>query len=99
MKRLICISVLTVLIGGTIFAPAKAESQEERSKKSSYLNEIWEKVRENCPTGPNFRECKADQGPKKCAVLVYSQDISAWSQCVRSCGTAGVVSRTIGECS
>ena len=77
------------------FAPVRDPNQE-------YLKEVVKTFEEKCTgqKGINFLNCWADYSPKKCKSLVYGQPVNpTWARCVYSCGSAGIYSKTFGECS
>ena len=77
------------------FAPGSDPNQE-------YLKEVVKTFKEKCTDqkGIDFLNCWADYSPKKCKSLVYGQPVNPmWARCVYSCGSAGIYSRTVGECS
>lgn len=90
MKATLIVGAIALLISAPIWADG-AQDQE-------FIQKALEKVREQCPSSEDFLQCRYELSPRKCKALSFG-DISAWARCVRSCGSAGIISKTIGECS
>ena len=77
-----------------------AVTADEKDNKA-FLSDTIEKFKSNCKgkVGIDYLDCWADHSPGRCKSLVYGKDRTAWTRCVYSCGSAGIFSRTVGECS
>jgi hypothetical protein len=79
---------------------ASAEAGNDENKE--FFNATMKKFTEECKEkkGIDYANCRAEISPEKCKSLVYSnKDESGWQRCVYSCGSAGIYSKTFGECS
>lgn len=87
------ISSLLILASMPLIADDKANKE--------FLAEATREFREKCEgeKGVEYLNCRAKHSPEKCKSLVYGKDRTAWSRCVYSCGSAGIISKTFGECS
>lgn len=66
-----------------------------------FLQNVTKNFQEKCAgqEGIDFLNCWADYSPKKCKSLVYGQPVNpTWARCVYSCGSAGMYSKTFGDC-
>ncbi len=71
----------------------------DQRKEQEFFDRVWTDINNNCRGSKKFMQCKADNSPSKCKALAFGSDASAWAGCVRSCGNAGFLSRSVGECS
>ncbi|WP_136805157.1 hypothetical protein [Desulfosediminicola flagellatus] len=77
--------------------PCMAAEQND----DEYFNEVVKLFEKNCKEKSNseFLKCLAEYTPEKCKSLVYGRDRLAWKECISSCGSANIYSKTFGECS
>ena len=67
--------------------------------EQKYFDKVLIKIKDNCQVSRNYMQCRADNSPGKCKSLAFNEDLGSWARCVRSCGSASFVSKSIGECS
>ena len=79
----------------------RKERERVNDKKRKFLKDIIKRFKDGCrgKSGSGWRDCWTKYLPSKCRGLVYIDDIVPWQQCVMSCTTESVYSRTFGECS
>ena len=70
-----------------------------QADEQKYFEKVAIKIKDNCQVARNYMQCRADNSPGKCKSLAFNEDLGSWSRCVRSCGSASFVSKSIGECS
>ena len=90
MKIKLAMFAIVFLASTSIFA------DDVQDKK--FLEKVIKKVQEKCAGNKNFLQCRYDNSPRKCKSLSFA-DSSAWARCVHSCGSAGIISKSIGDCS
>ena len=86
------------------FEECDSECKERESlhnKKTKFLDDIIKRFQDGCrgKSGYGWRDCWPKYLPSKCRGLVYLDGNHPWQQCVISCATESVYSRTFGECS
>ena len=77
------------------------ERESLHNKKTKFLDDIIKRFQDGCrgKSGYGWRDCWPKYLPSKCRGLVYLDGNHPWQQCVISCATESVYSRTFGECS
>lgn len=97
MKILALIFIFSVLLNIT-FAVA------DDGKNKEFLDSTIKNFQKKCEKQKgdmDYLNCWAKYSPKKCKSLVFDNDRrkNAWQRCVYTCGSAGIYSKTFGECS
>jgi hypothetical protein len=79
----------------------RKERERVNNKKRKFLKDIIKRFQDNCrgKSGSDMMDCWPKYLPSKCRGLVYLDGNRPWQQCVMSCATESVYSRTFGECS
>ena len=90
----------TLILFALIFSiciSAYAGNDENKEFLDATINRFQEECKDKI--GIDYLNCWSEYSPERCKSLVYEKDKSAWSRCVYSCGSAGIFSKTFGECS
>ncbi len=90
---------IAIALGFMLLISSAVSASDKENKK--FLDATIKKFKEECKEekGMDYLNCWADHSPEKCKSLVYAKDKSAWARCVYSCGSAGIYSKTFGDCS
>lgn len=91
MRVQIMLSILFMTFSTAVIA--------DRTDEQQFFDKVRDKIQKNCANSPNYMQCRDENSPRKCKGLAFNEDLGGWARCVRSCGNAGIISRTIGECS
>lgn len=90
--------IFAIVIALMLLICASANASNDKNK--DFLDATIEKFNKECKDekGIEYLNCWSEYSPKKCKGLVYGKDRMAWSSCVYSCGSAGLYSKSFGEC-
>ena len=70
-----------------------------QTDEQKYFDKVRVKIQDKCKNSKNYIQCRVDNSPSKCKSLAFNNDLGSWARCVRSCGSASFISKSVGECS
>lgn len=89
----------TIFVIGILLLFATTSTWADDVKDRQFMEKITKRIQDKCKGSKNYQQCRYDESPSKCKQLSFGEDIGAWYRCVRTCANAGIISKTIGECS